>query len=71
MLVRAATNSDGRTDEPLIGGRPLPIGTYELRFARRRLFCRAQVALSEPPFLDVVPIRFNVAEPEGHYMCRW
>ena len=23
--------------------------------------------LAEPPFLDVVPLRFGVAEPEGHY----
>jgi 5-hydroxyisourate hydrolase-like protein (transthyretin family) len=25
------------------------------------------VALSDPPFLDVVPIRFSISEPEGHY----
>ena len=28
---------------------------------------RAARSLSEPPFLDVVPIRFSVAEPEAHY----
>ena len=33
----AATNLDGRTDQPLIGGRPVPIGRYELRFHGRRL----------------------------------
>jgi 5-hydroxyisourate hydrolase-like protein (transthyretin family) len=22
---------------------------------------------ADPPFLDVVPIRFAIAEPEGHY----
>ena len=29
MIARAKTNRDGRTDEPLIAGRPLPIGRYE------------------------------------------
>ena len=26
VVARAVTNSDGRTDQPLIGGRPVPIG---------------------------------------------
>src|ERR1700756_2788256 len=38
VVTRAVTNSDGRTDEPLIGGRPVPIGRYELRFGVRRYF---------------------------------
>lgn len=67
LLVRTTTNSDGRTDHPLIAARPVPIGTYELRFAVAAYFAMRGVALSEPPFLDVVPIRFSIAEPEGHY----
>jgi 2-oxo-4-hydroxy-4-carboxy-5-ureidoimidazoline decarboxylase len=67
MLVRATTNKDGRTDKPLIEGRPVPIGTYELRFAVAPYFAARGVALSDPPFLDVVPIRFVVAEPESRY----
>jgi 5-hydroxyisourate hydrolase-like protein (transthyretin family) len=45
----------------------VPIGTYELRFAVAAYFAARGVPLSEPPFLDVVPIRFAIAEPEGHY----
>ena len=45
----------------------MPIGTYELRFAVAPYFAARGVALADPPFLDVVPIRFSVAEPEGHY----
>uniref|UniRef100_UPI0018F08D78 hydroxyisourate hydrolase n=1 Tax=Vibrio cholerae TaxID=666 RepID=UPI0018F08D78 len=26
VIARTVTNADGRTDQPLIGGRPLPIG---------------------------------------------
>jgi 2-oxo-4-hydroxy-4-carboxy-5-ureidoimidazoline decarboxylase len=67
MIARATTNRDGRTDEPLIGGRPLPIGHYELRFHVADYFAGVGARQDEPPFLDVVPVRFTVAEPEGHY----
>jgi 2-oxo-4-hydroxy-4-carboxy-5-ureidoimidazoline decarboxylase len=67
LIVHAVTNSDGRTDAPLIGGRPLPIGAYELRFATAAYYRARGVPQSQPPFLDVVPIRFSLAEPEGHY----
>lgn len=63
----AVTNADGRTDQPLIGGRPLPIGRYELRFAVGDHFRRRGIEAGDPPFLDIVPLRFSVAEPEGHY----
>jgi len=67
MIARATTNRDGRTDEPLIGGRPLPIGRYELRFHVADYFAGVGGRQDEPPFLDVVPVRFAVAEAEGHY----
>lgn len=67
MIARATTNRDGRTDEPLIGGRPLPIGRYELRFHVGEYFAGVGAREDEPPFLDVVPVRFAVAEAEGHY----
>ncbi|KQP50889.1 2-oxo-4-hydroxy-4-carboxy-5-ureidoimidazoline decarboxylase [Methylobacterium sp. Leaf108] len=67
LVARAVTNADGRTDAPLIGGRPVPIGTYELRFHIGDHFRRLGLDTAEPPFLDVVPLRFGVAEPEGHY----
>ena len=67
LVARAETNADGRTDAPLIGGRPVPIATYELRFRLGDYHRRLGLALPEVPFLDVVPLRFGVAEPEGHY----
>jgi 2-oxo-4-hydroxy-4-carboxy-5-ureidoimidazoline decarboxylase len=67
MIARATTNRDGRTDAPLIGGRPLPIGRYELRFHVADYFAGLGTRQGDPPFLDVVPVRFAVAEPEGHY----
>ena len=58
------TNADGRTDEPLIGRGDLRAGEYELVFAVGDYF-RAEP--HEPPFLDLVPIRFGVAHPATHY----
>jgi len=66
-IQSAITNADGRTDQPLIGGRPLPIGRYELRFAIGNHFRSRGIATGDPPFLDIVPLRFSIAEPEGHY----
>lgn len=66
-VARAVTNADGRTDAPLIAGRPLPIARYELRFALGAYFAGLGVPAADPPFLDVVPIRFAIAEPEGYY----
>jgi 2-oxo-4-hydroxy-4-carboxy-5-ureidoimidazoline decarboxylase len=66
IIARTATNHDGRTDQPLIGGRPVPIGNYELRFNVAAYFASRNVPLSDPPFLDSIALRFSVAEPEGH-----
>jgi 2-oxo-4-hydroxy-4-carboxy-5-ureidoimidazoline decarboxylase len=66
VITRAVTNDDGRTDQPLIHGRPLPIGRYELSFRVAEYFSRKNVPMTDPPFLDHIPLRFSVAEPEGH-----
>ena len=42
---------------------PLKPGIYERRFHIGDYF-RASV---DPPFLDIAPVRFGVAEPDGHY----
>jgi 2-oxo-4-hydroxy-4-carboxy-5-ureidoimidazoline decarboxylase len=64
LLRQAITNADGRTAAPLISGEPLRIGTYELSFHVGEYF---KDGAAGEPFLDVVPIRFSIAEPEGHY----
>lgn len=66
VIATAVTNEDGRTDHPLISGRPVPIGRYELTFAVGDYFAARGVAMSDPPFLDQIPLRFAVSEPEGH-----
>jgi 2-oxo-4-hydroxy-4-carboxy-5-ureidoimidazoline decarboxylase len=67
VIKRAVTNADGRTEVPLFTGMPVPIATYELRFAVADYFAKARAPMAAPPFLDIVPVRFSVAEPEGRY----
>ena len=64
-LARAVTNADGRTDKPLLD--PLPAGVYELRFAVADYLRAAGHELTDPPFLDVVPVRFGIAAAGAHH----
>lgn len=66
-LKSVATNADGRCDSPLLAGAELVPGRYELRFHVADYFRRAGVTLTDPPFLDVVPIAFGIAEAHAHY----
>lgn len=66
-LKDVRTNADGRTDEPLLAGDSFAPGTYELSFHIGAYFASMGAAQASPPFLDVVPIRFAIAEPDGHY----
>jgi hydroxyisourate hydrolase len=60
----ATTNADGRTDGPLL--EELEVGSYELRFVVGPYFAASGLA-SDPPFLDVVPVCFGVADPGAHH----
>jgi 2-oxo-4-hydroxy-4-carboxy-5-ureidoimidazoline decarboxylase len=67
LLASTVTNGDGRTDRPLIADQPVPIAEYELRFNVGAYFASNGTPAADPPFLGTVPIRFSVADPEGHY----
>jgi 2-oxo-4-hydroxy-4-carboxy-5-ureidoimidazoline decarboxylase len=67
LISHSMTNSDGRTDRPLIVDQPIPIAQYELRFGVGDYFAKQGTPAADPPFLGVVPIRFAVAKPESHY----
>lgn len=66
-VASAATNADGRTDAPLMTGDAFRTGAYELVFRVGPYFRSLGTKTADPPFLDVVPIRFQIAEPDGHY----
>ncbi len=67
LVAEVATNSDGRTDAPLIGAAQSRAGRFELVFHVGDYFRRQGANVAEPPFLDLVPIRFGIADPAAHY----
>jgi 5-hydroxyisourate hydrolase len=60
LVAKATTNRDGRTDAPLLEGASLRSGTYQLVF-------RIGAYFAGEGFLDVVPIRFTIADAAAHY----
>lgn len=67
VMVKTSTNADGRTDAPLLSGDAFQTGLYEIAFHVGDYFRARGVDVSEPAFLDVIPIRFGIADPQGHY----
>jgi 5-hydroxyisourate hydrolase len=67
LIKTVTTNADGRTDAPLLTGDAYKPGTYVLTFHAGDYFRARSTKLAEPAFLDVVPLRFSIAEPDGHY----
>lgn len=61
-IVDFLTNADGRVDAPLLDGPAFACGVYELCFEVSAYFTARGIALPDPPFLDVVCIRFGIAD---------
>lgn len=60
VLKRISTNPDGRTDRPLLEGDAFGAGTYQLVFHVGEYY-------QAEGFLDLVPVRFRIADPGLHY----
>jgi 5-hydroxyisourate hydrolase len=65
-LADVRTNADGRLDAPLLEGDALKPGRYEIEFHAGDYFRARGAALADPPFLDIVPVRFVIGS-EAHY----
>ncbi|MGI9400540.1 MAG: hydroxyisourate hydrolase [Rhizobiaceae bacterium] len=65
-ISEATTNSDGRTNEPILEGAEFQAGIYELVFAMGDYFADL-VPASSVPFVDTVPLRFGIDDPSEHY----
>ena len=63
LLSSARTNSDGRTDRPLLSAAQLDPGRYELIF-RTGEYLKTRDA---SPFYDDITIRFGVSDSVGNY----
>jgi 2-oxo-4-hydroxy-4-carboxy-5-ureidoimidazoline decarboxylase len=62
LLKTVRTNGDGRTDAPLLEAGEMRPGEYELVF-----FVGDYFALPAPRFLDLVPVRFGIADASAPY----
>jgi len=60
LVKNLTTNNDGRTDEPVLGPDEITAGDYELVFHVGAYF-------GESKFLDVVPVRFRIADAGQNY----
>lgn len=67
LLAETVTNSDGRTDAPILPVADFAVGHYELVFSAGEYLRRTGQAGEAPLFLDTVPIRFGISDPAAHY----
>lgn len=67
-MQHISLNADGRNPGGmLIATADLQRGRYCLSFEVAAYFRARGVALPDPPFLDVVPLEFGIANMEQHY----
>jgi 5-hydroxyisourate hydrolase len=64
MIKAVTTNADGRTDEPLLTGPTMAVGSYELLFFVKDYFVTHH---RDSTFLDRVPVRFVITDPTASY----
>ncbi len=67
VIGRGVTNDQGRTDQPVLVDALLQRGVYQFHFDVGRFYRERGVALDEVPFLDRVPLRFGIDDPDLHY----
>ena len=67
LVKTVRTNRDGRTDQPLLDDASIEVGAYELLFFVGEYFDARGVPLPDPRFLDIVPVRFGIADAAANY----
>jgi len=67
LLREMTTNSDGRTDGPILPADEFETGSYELVFHAGAYLDACDTPPEDPRFLDVIPIRFGISEIGAHY----
>jgi 5-hydroxyisourate hydrolase len=63
-INEGTTNDDGRLDEPLLTPDEMEAGSYQLLFDVGTYYREGP---SESTFLETVPVRFIIDDPEEHY----
>ena len=68
LCASAVSDVDGRTSKPLLDGKAMAAGTYELEFDVGDYFRSSDAAVADPAFLDTVVIRFSVNSGENYHV---
>lgn len=66
-IAECETNSDGRTDSPILPQEAFQTGAYELVFYAGDYLRANGLSGEEPLFLDQIPIRFGLSDASAHY----
>ncbi|MBD0864438.1 MAG: hydroxyisourate hydrolase [Rhodobacteraceae bacterium] len=66
-LVEMETNANGRTDTPILPDTNFKTGGYELIFFAGDYLRAAGLVQEDLLFLDQIPIRFGMSDPDAHY----
>ena len=67
LLATATTNTDGRTDTPILPTTEFKAGRYRLVFHAGAYLDKHFDDLPEPKFLADIPIDFAMADANSHY----
>ena len=67
LLKTVRTNSDGRTDSPLLTDEEMKSGEYEILFYVGDYFTAKISSGSKVRFLDKVPVRFGISDTSASY----
>ena len=66
LIAKGALAQSGALEHTVSHERLSP-GAYEVLFHAGDFFVSADVIQASPPFLDIVPFRFQIADSDQHY----
>ena len=67
LLKTVTADENGRVGEQLMSAETIAVGRYELLFYVEDYYRKAGVKLSEPAFLDTVPVRIAIFDAKQSY----
>jgi 5-hydroxyisourate hydrolase len=67
VIANGKLAASGALDHPVVRGDGVKVGTYEVVFHVGDYLRATGAPTSTPPFLDLVPFRFAIADAAQHY----
>lgn len=68
LVATSVTNSDGRSDQPLLDAETYQAGSYEIEFLVGDYFAGSGFDVGDPPFLDEVVVRVTLGEDRDYHV---